>query len=106
MKELLVIDDISVCYGNIRALQNVSMHVNEGDIVCLIGANGSGKSTLLKAIVGLEPLVDGAQGSDVRVLPDPRGPATAEDPLAQWGGTADDGHRPRPDERPAHDSPR
>ncbi|MDI9429510.1 MAG: ABC transporter ATP-binding protein, partial [Spirochaetota bacterium] len=35
MKELLVIDDISVCYGNIRALQNVSMHVNEGDIVCL-----------------------------------------------------------------------
>ena len=35
------------------------MHVNEGDIVCLIGANGSGKSTLLKAIVGLEPLVDG-----------------------------------------------
>lgn len=59
MKELLVIDDISVSYGNIRALQNVSMHVNEGDIVCLIGANGSGKSTLLKAIVGLEPLVGG-----------------------------------------------
>lgn len=35
------------------------MHVYEGDIVCLIGANGAGKSTLLKAIVGLEPLVEG-----------------------------------------------
>ena len=40
-------------------MRNVSMHVNQGDIVCLIGANGSGKSTLLKAIVVLEPLVEG-----------------------------------------------
>lgn len=60
MKELLTINDISVSYGNIRALQKVSMRVLEGDIVCLIGANGAGKSTLLKAIVGLEPLVEGS----------------------------------------------
>lgn len=60
MSELLTIEDISVTYGNIKALRNVSMHVNQGDIVCLIGANGSGKSTLLKAIVGLEPLVEGS----------------------------------------------
>ncbi len=60
MSELLTIEDISVTYGNIKALRNVSMHVNQGDIVCLIGANGSGKSTLLKAIVGQEPLVEGA----------------------------------------------
>lgn len=60
MSELLTIDDISVTYGNIKALRNVSMHVNQGDIVCLIGANGSGKSTLLKAIVGQEPLVNGS----------------------------------------------
>ena len=59
MKELLVVDAISVSYGNIRALKEVSMRVHEGDIVCLIGANGAGKSTLLKAIVGLEPLVEG-----------------------------------------------
>lgn len=59
MKELLTIDDISVSYGNIQALKNVSMHVSEGEIVCLIGANGAGKSTLLKAIVGQEPLVTG-----------------------------------------------
>lgn len=56
---LLNLDNISVSYGSIKALKEVSMHVNEGDIVSLIGANGAGKSTLLKAIVGLEPLVNG-----------------------------------------------
>jgi len=64
MKELLVVDNISVSYGNIRALKEVSMRVHEGDIVCLIGANGAGKSTLLKAIVGLEPLVEGTIAFD------------------------------------------
>ncbi len=59
MGEILKIDNISVSYGNIRALSNVSMAVNEGAIVSLIGANGAGKSTLLKAIVGLEPLKEG-----------------------------------------------
>lgn len=59
MKELLTIDHICVSYGNIRALKEVTMKVNEGDIVCLIGANGAGKSSLLKAIVGQEPLTEG-----------------------------------------------
>lgn len=59
MEELLKIDNISVNYGAIKALKEVSMSVNKGNIVSLIGANGAGKSTLLKAIVGLEPLVDG-----------------------------------------------
>lgn len=59
MSDLLTIEDISVSYGNIKALRNVSMHVAKGDIVCLIGANGAGKSTLLKAIVGLESLESG-----------------------------------------------
>ena len=58
--EILRIDDISVAYGNIRALSNVSMSVDEGDIVSLIGANGAGKSTLLNSIVGLVPLTDGS----------------------------------------------
>lgn len=60
MSELLTIDSISVSYGNIKALRQVSIHVDEGDIVCLIGANGAGKSTLLKAIVGLEPIITGS----------------------------------------------
>ncbi len=60
MSNLLTIDNISVSYGNIKALTNVSMSVDQGDIVSLIGANGAGKSTLLKAIVGLEGLVTGS----------------------------------------------
>ena len=60
MSELLTIDDISVSYGNIKALKEVSVQVNEGEIVCMIGANGAGKSTLLKAIVGLEPITTGS----------------------------------------------
>lgn len=68
MSELLTIDSISVSYGSIKALKGVSMHVDEGDIVCLIGANGAGKSTLLKAIVGLEPLVSGSISYEGRVI--------------------------------------
>lgn len=50
---MLQIKDIDVFYGNIQALHNVSLEVNEGEIVTLIGANGAGKSTLLKTISGL-----------------------------------------------------
>ncbi|AEC02309.1 ABC transporter ATP-binding protein [Parasphaerochaeta coccoides] len=60
MSELLSIDGITVSYGSITALRDVSMHVNEGEIVSLIGANGAGKSTLLKAIVGQVPLSSGS----------------------------------------------
>jgi branched-chain amino acid transport system ATP-binding protein len=60
MSELLSIDSISVSYGNIKALKEVSIRVDAGDVVCLIGANGAGKSTLLKAIVGLEPITTGS----------------------------------------------
>ena len=68
MSELLSIDSISVSYGNIKALREVSMHVDEGDIVCLIGANGAGKSTLLKAIVSLEPITTGSITYQGRVI--------------------------------------
>ena len=60
MAEILKIDDISVSYGSIRALSDVSMSIDEGAIVSLIGANGAGKSTLLNAIVGLQPLKTGS----------------------------------------------
>ena len=50
---MLQIKDIDVYYGNIQALRGISLEVNEGEIVTLIGANGAGKSTLLKTISGL-----------------------------------------------------
>ena len=50
---MLEIEDLSVAYGQRRALDGVSLTVREGEIVTLLGANGSGKSTTLRAISGL-----------------------------------------------------
>ncbi|WP_028392036.1 ABC transporter ATP-binding protein [Bacillus cihuensis] len=50
---MLKVEDLNVYYGNIHALKGVSLEINEGEIVTLIGANGAGKSTLLKTISGL-----------------------------------------------------
>jgi branched-chain amino acid transport system ATP-binding protein len=50
---VLSVEDITVYYGPIRALDRVSLHVVPGEIVCLVGSNGAGKSTTLKTISGL-----------------------------------------------------
>jgi branched-chain amino acid transport system ATP-binding protein len=52
---LLEIDDMHTFYGNIEALKGVSLTVDEGEIVTLIGSNGAGKSTTLRSISGLTP---------------------------------------------------
>jgi branched-chain amino acid transport system ATP-binding protein len=56
---LLELRDIHVHYGKIEALKGISLQVNEGEIVSLIGANGAGKTTTLKTISGLRPLSSG-----------------------------------------------
>ncbi len=57
---LLELRDIHVHYGKIEALKGISLEVDEGEIVSLIGANGAGKTTTLKTISGLRPLSSGS----------------------------------------------
>ena len=53
MSEILKVDNINVFYGAIHAIKGISFHVNEGEVVTLIGANGAGKSTTLQTVSGL-----------------------------------------------------
>ena len=57
---LLSIENLCAGYGPIKVLHDVSLHVDEGEIVTLIGANGAGKSTALRAVSRLIPIISGA----------------------------------------------
>ena len=72
MAKLLKVDNINVYYGAIHALKGISLDVDEGEIVTLIGANGAGKSTTLKTISGImRPKTGGIefQGQDITRVP-------------------------------------
>ena len=58
-EKLLDVQNIDVYYGGIHALHGVSMHVNAGEIVSIIGANGAGKSTTMRTIVGEKKVTSG-----------------------------------------------
>jgi len=58
-RPLLDLRGLEVAYGGIRAVRGIDLHVDAGELVCLIGANGAGKSTTLRAICGLVPLAGG-----------------------------------------------
>jgi branched-chain amino acid transport system ATP-binding protein len=64
----LEVDDIHTFYGSIEALKGVSLKVEEGEIVTLIGSNGAGKSTTLRSISGLNPPREGAIRFDGREI--------------------------------------
>ena len=69
---MLTLQDVNVFYGAIHALRDVSLTVNQGEVVTLIGANGAGKSTTLRAITGLLTPRSGRitfEGQDVTGLP-------------------------------------
>ncbi|MBI2484743.1 ABC transporter ATP-binding protein [Candidatus Uhrbacteria bacterium] len=68
----LQLEKISVYYGGVRALHDVSLKVDEGETVALLGPNGAGKSTVLKAMFGLVQMSSGRmlwQGSTLRPIP-------------------------------------
>jgi len=69
---LLELHDVHTFYGNIEALKGVSLEVNEGEIVTLIGSNGAGKSTTLRSISGLTPPREGSirfEGEEIGETP-------------------------------------
>ena len=70
---LLSVENLSVSYGNIRALHGIEFQIDEGEIVCIIGANGAGKSTTLRAISRLVPVEEGTKmtfmGNDLLQYP-------------------------------------
>jgi branched-chain amino acid transport system ATP-binding protein len=68
---LLELTDVSVHYGRIEALHEITLYVDEGEIVSMIGANGAGKSTTMRAISGIRPLSGGRimfDGADISRL--------------------------------------
>jgi branched-chain amino acid transport system ATP-binding protein len=71
-EHILQLDDVHTYYGNIHALKGVSMFVERGEIVTLIGSNGAGKSTTLKTISGVERARQGSirlEGQDITSVP-------------------------------------
>jgi branched-chain amino acid transport system ATP-binding protein len=70
---LLSVENLQVSYGNIRALHGIDFQIDDGEIVCIIGANGAGKSTTLRAISRLVPVEEGTtmtfMGNDLLKYP-------------------------------------
>ncbi len=69
---LLEVTDIRTFYGNIEALKGISITVEEGEVVTLIGSNGAGKSTTLRSISGLTPPREGSikfEGTEIGEVP-------------------------------------
>ena len=69
---LLEVRDLNVFYGRIHAIKGMSVEVDEGEIVTLIGANGAGKTTTMKAISGVRPVATGSvwfDGRDITRVP-------------------------------------
>ncbi len=68
---IIEIDNIKVRYSGLPVLQGISLHVNHGETVCVLGSNGAGKSTLLRAIMGTRRAFEGAirfQSREIQAL--------------------------------------
>src|SRR2546430_16413671 len=56
---LLALEKSEIAYGGIQAVKGIDMHVDKGELVCLIGTNGAGKTTTLKGITSIQPVKSG-----------------------------------------------
>lgn len=69
---LLEVTDLHVAYGDAQVLRGISLHLQDGEIVSIVGSNGAGKTTLVNAIAGLVPVAAGTiciAGTDVSAAP-------------------------------------
>ncbi len=69
---MLELSNVNLFYGGIHALKDVSLTVNEGELVALLGSNGAGKTSTLRAISGIHPIRSGSityEGQDLRKVP-------------------------------------
>ena len=69
---LLEVKDLYVSYGDIEAVHGISFHIDNGELVSIIGANGAGKTTTLRALMGLQPVRSGSiffEGEDITHMP-------------------------------------
>ena len=74
MTSILAVDQVYKYFGGVKANENISLNVEQGSIVGLIGPNGSGKTTLFNSIVGTHPIDRGSiqfDGKEVSTLPVP-----------------------------------
>ncbi|WP_366759849.1 ABC transporter ATP-binding protein [uncultured Thiodictyon sp.] len=69
---MIEVEGLAVHYGGIRAVKGIDLRVEEGEVVCLIGANGAGKTSSMRALAGLLPAAAGTiryAGTDITALP-------------------------------------
>jgi len=69
---LLEVQNLSVAYGDIEAVRDLGFHLDQGELVSIVGANGAGKTSILNAVMGIEPIRGGRivfNGEDITRLP-------------------------------------
>ena len=72
MSHLVELEQVSKYFGNVIALKYVSLHVNEGEVTCILGDNGAGKSTLIKILSGVHAPDAGPSASTAASSASPR----------------------------------